>query len=304
MWQAAQTIFLSIVLESLPFVILGVLISSLIQKLVSKERLLRLLPRNGALAVVVSSMLGFFMPVCDCGTIPIARSLIAKGVPHSVAMTFTLAAPVVNPLTMVATYVAFGLNTTMMWMRVAVTLGIAITIGWTLQSVEQKKRRTIVTPPESFELPMLNSAPAAAPTRPQRRSVGTVIRSVIEHAVTEFFEVGSFVVLSALVAACLQTYLPGSALSLLSAHPFWSVVSMMVLGSALSLCSEADSFIARSLASVSTTGGVLSFLVIGQMIDVRNVLLLPRVFPRWAVVRTFVMAIFLTLLVGTAVNLL
>ncbi|WP_018133320.1 permease [Effusibacillus pohliae] len=299
MWQGAQTIFLSIVLESLPFILLGVLLSSLIQELVSQDAMLRLMPNNRVLAVVVAGLLGLVLPVCDCGTIPVARSLMRKGVSVSAAMAFTLAAPVVNPLTMTATYVAFGMNPAMMWARVAATFGISVVVGWFLLSIEAKAGRRAIA--AKYELPVLElAATAAAP--PPRRSARSVFSAVIGHAIIEFFEVGVFVILSAAVAALLQTFLPASVVTSIGHHPVWSVLAMMGLAILLSLCSEADAFVARSLAGLTTNGGVLGFLVIGQMIDLRNMFLLPRVFPRWAVKLAFCLVIVLTLGLGIWIN--
>jgi uncharacterized protein len=298
MWQAAQTIFLSIVLESLPFILFGVLLSSLIQVLVSQERMLRLMPKNGILAVFVSSLFGLVLPVCDCGTIPVARSLIRKGVPISAAVSFTLSAPVVNPLSMIATYVAFGMHTSIMWLRVTTTFVISVVIGWIFLSFEQK--RTDRPSMSRFELPLAEISTTRLES--QRRTFSQILSSVIGHAILEFFEVGGFVVVSAAVAALLQTWVPSSVLSPIGKHPVWSVIGMMVLAILFSLCSEADAFVARSLAGLTTSGGVLGFLVIGQMIDLRNLFLLPSVFPKRIVVMTFFLAMILTLCGGILIN--
>jgi uncharacterized protein len=299
MWQNTQTIFLSIILESLPFILIGVIISSVIQELVSQERMLRLMPKNRIAAVFASSLLGLVLPVCDCGTIPVARSLMGKGMPTAAAMTFTLAAPVINPLTLFATYVAFGMNTTMMWMRAGATFSIAVLTGCALLYLEGGKRART----HAFQELAVTSAELLPMVETRtRRSVWKVGASVIEHAIIEFFEIGGFVVISAAVAALLQTYMPGSALAMVGEHPVWSVLAMMALAILLSLCSEADAFVARSLAGLTTTGGVLSFLVIGQMIDLRNIMLLPRVFPKPVVRRTYFLVILLTAYAGIMLN--
>ncbi|MBN2910101.1 permease [Polycladomyces sp. WAk] len=298
MWQAAQTIFLSIVLESLPFVLLGVLLSSLIQELVSQERMLRLMPKNGKMAVLVSSLFGLVLPVCDCGTIPVARSLIRKGMPTSVAVSFTLSAPVVNPITMIATYVAFGMNASMMWLRVTTTFVISVVIGWILLSIETKENKHLET--RCYEHALAETATTRSVQH--RRSVSQVFGAVIGHAIIEFFEVGGFVVASAAVAAVLQTWIPASVLSPVGKDPIWSVAGMMILAILLSLCSEADAFVARSLSGLTTTGGVLGFLVIGQMIDMRNMFLLPSVFSRRIVIIAFSLAMILTLCGGILIN--
>jgi uncharacterized membrane protein YraQ (UPF0718 family) len=292
MWQNAQTIFLSIILESLPFILLGVIVSSLIQEVIPQEKWLRFFPRQKGRAVLFASLLGLVIPVCDCGTIPVARSLIRKGVPVAAAVTFTLAAPVVNPITMTATYVAFGMDSSFMWLRTGVTLSISLFIGWLLLAVRDTK--------------MVLRYEQAKHRSTSERSIkhkGKKIGRALEHSLHEFFEVGIFVVLSAAVAALLQTLAPPSLFTVVGAHPIWSVGGMMGLGSLLSLCSEADAFVARSLAGLTTAGGVVGFLVIGQMIDMRNLFLFPRVFRMRITVITFMLATLLTLALGILINI-
>ncbi|GAX90657.1 permease [Effusibacillus lacus] len=301
MWQSAQTIFLSIVLESLPFILLGVILSSLIHEFVTEEKMLRFLPKNKPLAVVASTFLGMFVPVCDCGAVPVVRSLMRKGVPASVAMSFTLAAPVLNPITMLSTYVAFGMTASMMWARSGATFGIAVVIGWMLLMMERRRKESEDVSKESpVTLPLTETA-AAIEIR-THRSFRKVFGLVTNHTVTEFFEIMGFVVISAFVAAILQTYVPAAVLSPIGEHPVGSVLAMMGLATLLSLCSTADGFVARSLAGLTTNGGLLGFLVIGQIIDIRNILLLPRVFPKSFVVITFVVAFLLTFAFGIWVN--
>ncbi|WP_200758866.1 permease [Effusibacillus dendaii] len=199
-----------------------------------------------------------------------------------------------NTLTMIATYFAFGMNPSMMWTRTAATLGIAVAIGWVLLTIESKRRK--LSPRERDELPMLEIAATGTPA--PRRTVLQVLGAVIEHAVIEFFEVGGFVIISAAVATLLQTVVPISIISPIGQHPVWSVLAMMGLASLLSLCPEADAFVARSLAGLTTSGGVLGFLVIGQMIDMRNIFL----FPHSAVKIAFCLAIVLPLCVSIWMN--
>lgn len=290
MWQNIQIIFLSIVLESLPFVLLGVVISSLIQEIVSQDKLIRIMPRNKKMAVLYASLLGMIIPVCDCGTVPVARSLMQKGVPVAAAMSFTLAAPVVNPLTMVTTYIAFGMNPDMMWLRVGTTWGIAVLIGWVFLACRIEKVKVLPTARKHLSLAHFSKDTAVS----SEKTPGKVLNRILGHALVEFFEVGIFVVISAMVAAILQTCMPASIVSSVGQHPFWSVIAMMTLAVLLSLCAQADAFVARSLAGMTTTGGLVGFLVIGQMIDIRNFFLLPRAFYIPVVIFTFILSIVLT----------
>lgn len=209
-----------------------------------------------------------------------------KGMPVSAAMTFVLTAPVTNPLTLVATYAAFGGRANMVMIRVVAALAISILIGWILLFFRMEQSKSVVLS-EHMNDPELSLH---------------AIGKVLSHTLREIFEVGVFVVVSAAVAAGIQTWLPTSVLESVGRHPILSVVALMGLSVVLSLCAQADAFIARSLQGVTTGGAVVSFLLIGQMVDVRNLLLLPRAFDRRIVFLVFILTIVFVLLLGIGLN--
>src|SRR5262245_66528903 len=122
-------VFVSIVLQSQPFILLGVFASALVQRYLSAERLARWLPAGRVRIVLLASVFGFAAPVCDCGVIPLARRLGAKGLPAYAATTFILAAPVVNPVVLFSTAFAFQGDWTIVGLRMAMTLSVAIAVG-------------------------------------------------------------------------------------------------------------------------------------------------------------------------------
>jgi uncharacterized membrane protein YraQ (UPF0718 family) len=76
-----NTIFLSILIEALPFVLIGVLIAGVIQIFVTEEHIQRWIPKNKTMAVIMSCVVGALFPACECGIVPIVRRLVSKGVP-------------------------------------------------------------------------------------------------------------------------------------------------------------------------------------------------------------------------------
>src|SRR5215510_12102270 len=135
------TRFLGIFVEALSFLLLGTVISGLIEVFVRKEDLTRLVPRNAILATLLGSMLGFIFPVCECGVVPVTRRLYQKGLPVSVGVTFLLAAPVMNPIVLASTYAAFGWGPVLIG-RYVISFIMAITIGL-LFSVQKHPQRLI-----------------------------------------------------------------------------------------------------------------------------------------------------------------
>jgi uncharacterized protein len=83
-----NTIFLSILIEALPFVLIGVLIAGFIQIFVTEDQIQRWIPKNKFLAVIMSCIVGALFPACECGIVPIVRRLVAKGVPIHAAMLY------------------------------------------------------------------------------------------------------------------------------------------------------------------------------------------------------------------------
>jgi uncharacterized membrane protein YraQ (UPF0718 family) len=102
-----NTIFLSIILEAIPFILLGVFVSAIIQSFVSENVIRRVLPRNAYLALIPAALLGIIFPICECAIVPVVRRLIKKGMPSHVGVVFMLSAPILNPVVYASTYFAF-----------------------------------------------------------------------------------------------------------------------------------------------------------------------------------------------------
>lgn len=270
-----ESIFIAILVESLPFVVFGALLSSLIHEFVPEDRLVRWLPKQPLLAGLMAGLLGLVIPVCDCGTIPIARSLLHKGVPKSVVVTFTLAAPVVNPVTVVATFVAFGFNVHLALTRVAVTYIIACVVGFVIASIDRSPNPGLIA---------LSRSESAATLGPSLGTSGRValawrhFKAISEHTVNELFGIAGFLIISAGIASVYQVYHTKHFGFGHHSSGITAVGTLMILAVVFSLCSEADAFVARSFAVSYSPGSVMAFMLIGQMTDLRNLFLLPKTF--------------------------
>jgi uncharacterized membrane protein YraQ (UPF0718 family) len=243
------------VLQSLPFVLVGVFASAIVQQALRDEIVARWLPRRHLPAVLVSSLFGLVAPVCDCGAIPLGRRLMAKGLPAFAGVSFVLAAPVVNPISIFSTAVAFQGNVGVVALRVGMTLSVAVLIGLL---AGQLVRRGADPPVET------------------KSAVDFRIVAVADQATVEYFEIIFFIVLGALFTAASQTLVPRTDLAALGAQRAGSVLILMPVATVLSICSEADAFVARAFAGSFSLGAVMAFMTIGQIVDLRNGLLLWR----------------------------
>lgn len=129
--------FLSILFEGVPFMFIGTLIAGIVDAFVPARLMERMLPRNMALGVAVSGVLGVVFPMCECGVVPVIRRMVLKGMPISCGLTYLLAAPIVNPIVAVSTYAAFrGQNPLgVTSLRLALGYAVACVVGLVVERI-------------------------------------------------------------------------------------------------------------------------------------------------------------------------
>jgi uncharacterized protein len=255
-----NTIFISILIEALPFVILGVLISGIIQMFVSEEMVARMMPKNPFLAVLFSIFLGALFPACECGIVPIVKRLVQKGVPIHAGIAFMLTGPIINPVVLFSTFIAFGSDWKIVFFRALGAVIVSLTVGLAIAFFF--KGNPLL---DRVQTHHHNSAKLSFPKK---------IWQTLEHAVEEFFSMGKFLILGSLIAATVQTFVQTSTLVSIGQGPVSSSLVMMTLAFILSLCSEADAFIASSFRTTFSTGSLIAFLVFGPMLDIKNLLMM------------------------------
>lgn len=293
--QGIVTIFLGIFIEALPFLLAGVLASSAIHLFVSPEQIQRFSPRSPFLAALAGALLGLAFPVCECGSIPTTRRMLSKGAPLPLGIAFVLAAPVINPVVIISTWVAFGGRLDIVLGRIGLTALFAVIIALVLG------RRAGPG--------ILATAPAHGHDHEHHHhhhgpGEQGKLRSLLEHAVSEFFEMGRYLVIGALIAATLQIIIPREALLALGEGPFISALTLICLAFVLSICSTVDAFVALAFVNTFPTGALLAFLVFGPMVDIKSVLMFTTTFSRRTVILIVLLALFLSLGAGTLINIL
>ena len=291
-----STIFQGIFIEAVPFLLLGTLASGIVEVFVNREELARYIPRDAVRGVMAGALLGFCFPVCECGVVPLTRRLFNKGMPLHVGVAFLLAAPALNPIVIVSTYTAFGFGP-ILWARIGLTILIAVFCGLVFSFGARPER---VLLPAAW--PVLAGGSASV-VHVQSAPVAQRLSQVVSIAADEFFEMGSYLLIGAALAAGLQALVPQSLLLGLSTGPLVSVVALVLLAVVLSICSTVDAFIALAFAGSFTTGSVLAFLVFGPMVDIKSIVMYSGVFKRRTVGYLVMLPLLLTVLAAVFINL-
>src|SRR5437764_450349 len=91
----------------MPFIVLGAVIAGIVEELIPQQLLARFIPRSRPLAIALGGLLGLIFPMCECGIIVVMRRLLRKGLPLSCCVSYILAGPIINPVVIMSTFVAF-----------------------------------------------------------------------------------------------------------------------------------------------------------------------------------------------------
>lgn len=276
-------VFSSLLIEAVPFVLLGAVVSAGIEVFVPGRFFERLTDLPRPLQLPAAALTGFAFPVCECGSVPVARRLAAKGLTPAAAVTFMLAAPILNPVVLASTFVAYRGRADMWTMilgRAGLGLVAAVAVGWV---VANKTKGELLRP---------------RPGDDDHHHEGeTRSAAFFAHLSGDFLFMGRYLVLGAVVAAALQTFVPQSVIGSVAGTPIVSLLAMMLLAFVLSLCSESDAFVAASFVQFGP-GAQLAFLVFGPMVDTKLGFLYSATFTR-GFFKTVVVTVAAVTLAGT-----
>lgn len=258
-------IFISIIIEALPFVLLGTILSGIIEVFITPDIVNKFLPKNKFLRVLFGTFVGFVFPSCECGIIPIINRFLEKKVPSYTAVPFLATAPIINPIVLFATYSAFGNSIRFLILRFVGATIVAIALGVMLAFLVDDNILKEDAKPTHFH-------------DYSDKKWYQKIFLVLAHAIDEFFDTGRYLVFGTLIASAMQIYLPTRVLTTIGHSPITAILVMMLLAFILSLCSEADAFIGASLLSTFGIAPVMAFLLIGPMIDIKNLMMMVNSF--------------------------
>ena len=307
--------FTTIMLEAIPFLLLGALISAIIEEFVSEERISKMIPKNRVLGSLVGIFLGLFIPACDCAVIPIAMRLKKKKVPTNVIVSFMLASPIISPVVLLSTFFAFGETEKMLLFglempklfvyRTIFGILVALVVGIILDIVCKdsvlKEEGSVVNHEHHHHhhhhehIHTCNHHHEGCSCSAHEKETGPIgrVKNIINIMYGDFMGIISYMAVGAILAATMQILLPISNIGGIVQNKYISTFIMMLLAFALSLCSTSDAFIARTFMNSLSKNSILAFILLGPMIDIKNTILLNKSFNKKFVI-VLVASIFIT----------
>jgi uncharacterized protein len=268
--SGAVVVFVSITVEALPFILVGALISAAIAVLVPDRAFARLSGMPRSVQLPGAALGGMAFPVCECGSVPIARRLALRGLDRSAAITFMLAAPILNPVVLASTAIAFqgrdALAVTLS--RAGIGVVVAIFAGLVLARFVQVRAEV----PEA-------SPGCADDHHDHGTGSGGRMRRIADHTAADLLFMGRFLVAGAALAAVVQTIVPTSVLTGIGDSWLLGPIVLMLVAFVLSLCSEADAFVAASFSGFAP-GAQVAFLALGPVLDLKLAFLYGATFGR------------------------
>ncbi len=288
--QDGLTLALSVLIESLPFVALGVVLSIVVQVWIPPGVIERWMPRRAWARRAVLSLLGMVVPVCECGNVPFARGLLMRGFTVPETLTFLIAAPIVNPIVIITTHQAFGFDDGILIARLLGGYAIANLLGWLYSRHPD---------PDGLLTDRFRATCELVVHEPGGRGRRSLAQFIIElRAVMPALIIGSA------LAGAIQVLIPREALLAIGSNPALSIVAMIVLAMVVSICSNVDAFFALSFASTFTPGSIVAFLLVGPLVDIKMLALMRTTFTTRTLAGIVVVVVLSAFAIGTVVNLL
>jgi uncharacterized membrane protein YraQ (UPF0718 family) len=343
-----NTIFLSIIIQAFPFMLIGILVSSIMHVFIPDNIVVKVFPKKFGLGYISAMFLGLLFPVCECAIVPVTRRLIKKGVPFPIALTFMFSAPIINPIVIVSTLYAFPGNPEYALIRVVAGLIVAFLIGLIfmiffnknnilLENINVEENCSCCSHEheehehnheencsccsheheehehnheencsccshehEEHEHNHEENCSCCSHEHEEhehnheenKSSFVLKLKQLFLHAGEEFFGVGKYLLIGAIITSLSQIIIPKSVFENVSENFILSLAIMMSLAFAFSACSTSDAFLARSYIGKFPIGSILGFLIFGPMMDLKNILMLMHGFKKSFIIKlTFVIVI-------------
>jgi uncharacterized membrane protein YraQ (UPF0718 family) len=232
------------------------------------------------------------------------RGLVIRGLSVGESMTFLLAAPILNPVTLLSTSQAFRLDPSIVWLRMAGALVIANLVGGLISL--HKNQMELVSKGFYNTLCQLELEEDQDHHHHHHDHAHTALARRLQEGIVVFrdevFLMLKMLCLGALIASLTQVFVPREVLTSVGSHPVLSILAMIALAFIISICSNVDAFFALAYTSTFTVGSIVAFLVFGPMIDIKMLALMRTTYKARLLVEMTLIVTLTSILIGLIVN--
>jgi uncharacterized membrane protein YraQ (UPF0718 family) len=294
-------IFVSIIWEAFPFVVLGAIIAGVLEEMVPQQAISKIIPKNPFVAVCIGGVLGLAFPMCECGIVPVMRRLLRKGLPLGTCVAYMLAGPIINVIVISSTGIAFGphgIGWQMVTLRVGLGFIVAIVTASIIQAQYRKYGNSLLTPlamPQAAMPEPVENNNSQEPIHPaeiragKKRPMPQRIANISETALHDFIDIMVFLTLGSCLAAIVKVWglTTDEVQAMSEGYPGLTIIGMMLMAVVMCLCSEADAFVAASFTTMHPSAK-LAFIVLGPMFDLKLLMMFTRVFRKRIILTIFI----------------
>lgn len=265
--------FINMILEGLPFLLIGSIVSAAIQLFVTEEMIEKVLPQNNIISLLIASTIGILMPICECAIIPVTKSLIRKKVPIKIAITFMLSVPILNPIVIMSTYYAFN-DMKIVLIRFIGGIILSIIIGVLVDILVSKNKDIVNRKTEYSDLCECGCLTIDYFTKKSK------LRICLEHSIREFLNILKYYIYASFLSSIFICLIDENMLIKIGKGKFISIIIMMLMAFLFSLCSEADAFVAKEFLKHFNIPAISAFLILGPMMDLKNAVIISSYFKK------------------------
>src|SRR5690606_26576142 len=155
--------------------------------------------------------------------------LMMRGFTVAESLTFLLAAPILNPVTIITTYQAFGFDDGILIGRIVGGFVIANLIGYLFS--KHPNQGSLLTTKFQYVC-----------DHPHSQVAGTKIQRSVHAFAAETSAMLPALVIGSAIAGAIQVGVPRELMLALGSNPLWSVLALIALAFVTSICSNVDAF--------------------------------------------------------------
>lgn len=263
-WTRFIRNFLTLFLElTVLFIVISFLVS-LLQQIVTEEKIKNILQRGNKITGYISgTLLGALTPFCSCSTIPILVGLLGSGAPFGPSVSFLISSPLLNPVIVLLLWKLLGLPLTTFYVIAMFIFAIMAGVIFNALGLEKHLKNVKIRSSKNEE---------------GQKEAKWVI--ALKDAWNFFYPVLPYLLIGVLIGAVIHDFIPETFITSVAGddHPF-AIPIAAIIGIPMYIRVETMIPISEALVSKGMSmGAVIALIIGGAGASLPEILLLNKLF--------------------------